>query len=129
MRETAREINRASGVINQLWGARYFRSELNSENYYNIAYKYVYRNPVRAGLTTRTEEYLYSSLPGKLGKSIQTIEVIDDQLVDNPQGTLRWLNLSPKETYDDAIRRALRRTLFKIPMIDGRPHPLESEIY
>lgn len=58
-------------------------------------YKYIYRNPVEAGLCQNCEEYPYSSLRGLLGRSQPYSLVIDPlSLIQNPVKTLTWLNES-----------------------------------
>jgi REP element-mobilizing transposase RayT len=56
MRETSREIIRRAGRINQAWGGPYSGSMLTQNSYFLNAYKYVYRNPVKAGLCRQCEE-------------------------------------------------------------------------
>jgi putative transposase len=70
--------------------------------YYKHAYKYVYRNPLDAGLCYRVEDYEYSTLRGLLGRSALAVPVIDNMgLVFGPGKVLDWLNhesaeLSPR---------------------------------
>ena len=59
------------------------------------AYKYIYRNPVEAGLTHKPELYPYSSLYLLLNKETPSIAhpFIDPlQLIQNLPQRLRWLN-------------------------------------
>lgn len=65
---------------------------LNYSQYLNT-YKYIYRNPVEAGLTERAEDYQYSSLRSLLGKSELNCEIHDQLgLIQNPIHILKWLN-------------------------------------
>lgn len=60
---------------------------------YLNTYKYIYRNPVEAGLSTVAEAYPYSSLYGLLGRGKLALEVIDQLgLIQNPYHVLSWLN-------------------------------------
>ncbi len=60
---------------------------------YINAYKYIYRNPVEAGLSQRVEDYAYSSLRGLLGLGITYCEIIDYLgLIQNPIQHLNWMN-------------------------------------
>lgn len=70
MRETSREITRRSHRINQTYGSRFHRSL--------IAYKYVFRNPVEAGLCNRVEDYEFSSLKGVLGERWLDVPISED---------------------------------------------------
>ncbi len=64
----------------------------NIAQYLNC-YKYVYRNPVEARLSTKVEEYRFSSLHGLLGKSELITPVIDPlSITQNPIKILNWLN-------------------------------------
>lgn len=65
---------------------------LNYSQYLNT-YKYIYRNPLVAGLCKTVEIYPYSSLQILLGKATPYC-FIEDQLgfIQNPIHTLSWLN-------------------------------------
>ena len=56
----ARRINRARGWTGHLWQGRFFSSALD-EKYLLAAIRYVERNPVRAGIVRRAEDYKWSS--------------------------------------------------------------------
>ena len=58
MRETSRHIGYRSGRINKIWGARFYRCELKTYHSYVNTYKYVYQNPLKAGLSKSVELYL-----------------------------------------------------------------------
>lgn len=71
------------------------RSEpvLNYSQYLNT-YRYIYLNPVEAGLSVRAEEYPFSSLSALLGKAPALHCPVVDYLglIQHPQRILRWLN-------------------------------------
>jgi len=65
---------------------------LNYPQFLN-AYKYIYRNPVEAGIVDKVEDYPYSTLKALIGKSISYCSVTDHMgLVQNPFHHLNWLN-------------------------------------
>jgi len=65
---------------------------MNYSQYLNT-YKYIYRNPVEAGLIEKAEDYPYSSLYYLLGKGSLHCEVCDHlNLIQNPLHILKWLN-------------------------------------
>lgn len=67
---------------------------------YLNTYKYIYRNPVEAGLSILAEAYPYSSLHGLLGKGKLTLEVNDQLgLIQNPYHVLSWLNSESRYKY------------------------------
>lgn len=61
-RSANRLINDRAGRINHVFGGPYKGSLITSENYFYHALRYVYQNPVRAGLVDRAESYSFSSL-------------------------------------------------------------------
>lgn len=132
MRETSRAITRSSNRINQTYGSRFFRCLLTSHNYYLNVYKYVYRNPVKAGIVAKVEDYKYSTLRGLLGWEHLYIPVyFDSTLLNSVEDTLRWLNQPPLDEDDLAIKYALSRNIFALAKdpLNKRPHRLESELY
>ena len=62
----AQRINRARGWKGHLWQGRFFSSPLD-EAYLWAAVRYVERNPVRAGIVRRAENYRWSSAPAHCG--------------------------------------------------------------
>ncbi len=128
MRETSRELTFRSGRINQTYGSRFHRSLLNNPLYYLHAYKYLYRNPVKAGLCKTVEEYPYSSLPGLLGERWLDIPVCEDEnwgVLRSREITLSWLNSSPSSEEWDEVRCALKKPIFKLSPVNKRPSSLE----
>jgi REP element-mobilizing transposase RayT len=115
MSKTSRRIARKSDRINHIFGARYKWSILNNSKSLAYVYKYVYRNPVRAGLAQTVEGYPYSSIC-----HLRLSETISLPLVENldwsflpftQEARLSWLNApSPKE--EELIRLALKRSTF-----------------
>jgi len=64
----------------------------NVTQYLN-SYKYIYNNPVRAGLSKDVQSYPFSSLPGLLGLRPSYCLVSDKmRLIQNPHHVLKWLN-------------------------------------
>jgi REP-associated tyrosine transposase len=72
----AQRINRARGWTGHLWQGRYFASALD-ENYVWTAIRYVERNPVRAGLARRAEEYRWSSAAAHCGPRADPVLTTD----------------------------------------------------
>ncbi|MEK2644234.1 transposase [Bdellovibrio sp. BCCA] len=129
MRETSRDITQLSSRINQTYGSRFHRSLLGSPQYYLHAYKYVYRNPVEAGLCQKVEEYPYSTIQALLGNSRVEIPVLDDWNWGNllaREETLKWLNEKPPKESWEEVRVALKKPVFKLRKKDSRLSPLED---
>lgn len=129
MRETSRELTFYSCRINQTYGSRFHRSLLNSPLYYLHAYKYLYRNPVTAGICSKVEDYPYSTLQALLGNEKVEVPVLDDwnwgTLFERDE-TLQWLNTAPPKENLEQIRKALRKSIFKLSKRESRRSSLEN---
>jgi putative transposase len=68
---------------------------IDNFEHFKLAYKYIYRNPVEAGLSPRVEIYPFSSLPLILNfnKTPQKNPFVDPmEIIFDPYRRLRWLN-------------------------------------
>lgn len=54
-------FNREKGRTGRLWESRYYSTIIEEERYLWAVSKYIETNPIRAGITKRPEDYLYSS--------------------------------------------------------------------
>jgi REP element-mobilizing transposase RayT len=128
LRETSRELTKASHRVNGTWGNRFFRSALTEYRHYLCAYKYVYRNPVTANACTFAEEYPYSTLHGLLGFKKLVVPLEYDRVLfdHNVENSLLWLNMKPEQSDWESVRKALRRKTFTFPREKGRTHPLQK---
>jgi putative transposase len=68
----AQRINRSRGWKGHLWQGRFFSSPLD-EAYLWAAVRYVERNPVRAGMVSRAEDYRWSSAAAHCGKQLDSL--------------------------------------------------------
>ncbi len=131
MRETSKEIGRNAGRVNQVYGGRAYKTVITTERHFRIAYKYVYRNPVKANLCQKVEEYDYSTLAFLVGRTRRAIPLEQDTQLfcpDFSENTLNWLNTSPAMKNETEVKLALRRRIFKLPKDDSKvPSSLESE--
>lgn len=129
MRETSREMGRSTNRINHAYGSRARPSHLNSFLYFTHAYKYVYRNPVKAKICENVEDYPYSTLHGLVGRSRLDIPLAKDTLLFDQEleSALIWLNTPTSAENDDAIGKALKKTKFQLRKNpDASPHYLET---
>jgi putative transposase len=112
-REVARKANRISGRINHFFGGRYKWSIVGTESYYWNALKYVFRNPVRAGICTEVSDYEFSSL----NRPSDFTWLLSDFFL-NPsvhiEIDLDWLNEPFLSEIEEAIQKGLRRRKFSI---------------
>ncbi len=112
-REVSRRIGERTNRINQIFGGPYFWSVIKNPVHFQNVYKYVYRNPVHAGICKNVEDYRYSSLRGLLGVEHSVLPVFDNLgLIQNPQQQLKWLNTEYSEENHLLIRAALRHREF-----------------
>ncbi len=131
MRDTARAISAVRRRVNQTYGSRNHKTVIESNHYFLNAYKYVYRNPVRAGLCKRAEDYRYSTLSGLMGRTSLVIPVAEDTVLF-PDGfdesALTWINDTPDADQENEVRRALTRSTFSLSMQEGRKSSLEHAL-
>jgi len=128
-----RVIHQASGRTGRLFGGPYFRSLIQSTRYYSHVLKYVYRNPVKAGLCESVEDYPYSSIQGLVGNAPlpfplhQTrvgmeIGLPGAEMVD----LLPWLNRPfPGET-ESLVGKLLRRRVINTVLDRSSKRPLQA---
>ena len=125
---TAKELCKESGRINHIYGSRFHRTVITSPLYYMHAYKYVYRNPVTAGLCQNVEDYPYSSINGLLGKTWLEVPVQEDDnwgSLNSRESTLEWLNSAPPKEHLELVRIGLKKSEFVLGKINRQPSSLE----
>jgi REP element-mobilizing transposase RayT len=130
MKETSRWLNLGAGRINQTYGARHTRSVIANDWHFRHAYKYVYRNPVQAGICKRVEDYSFSTLNGLFGQRHLFIPLQEDTLLTgDPEATLAWLNEKPALDNWETVGLALHRPKFSLPKDRNtkREHSLERD--
>ncbi len=113
MTETSRRIARAAGRINKIYGQRYHWTEIKNAIQYAHAFRYNFQNSTRAKIVQFVEDYNWSSLRHK--ELFVPNAGFSEHIPDTPEEMLAWLNTIPDTTFDDQIKRALRRFVFKFP--------------
>jgi len=69
--------------------------------HYTQAYKYIYRNPVNAGMVKNVEDYPLSTLQQLLGQSKTSLTFFDQMnFIYDSHRVLSWLNSSSDEGYE-----------------------------
>ena len=108
----ARRVNRTKDRVGHLWQNRYFSSPLDSDYFLN-AVRYVERNPVKARLVERAEDYEWSSAAAHCGRR-------DDPLVGaRPRSVIfggiinwsTWLSAGFSEEREATLRRHTHQNL------------------
>ncbi len=88
-----KSIARHADRINRIFGAPYRWSLISSEAYYFNVVRYIYQNPVRAGLCENCEDYTFSNFEtGPFGKEWRD-----------------WINLSISPNENELMRKKLRK--------------------
>jgi len=119
MTESSRAIARTSSRINRIYGARYHWTILRNSEHYAHAFKYVYRNPIKARMTLKVEDYKWSTVNQwhtKMNTIISANENgFDEYISMSKSSLLNWLNNDGGMQYNELVGKALRRHEFKIP--------------
>lgn len=113
-RAANRIINNKAGRINHLFGGPYKGSLITSEVYYYHALKYLYRNPVRAGMVSLVEDYNFSTLRKTKVPLFAPNSGIDVLVPKDEKDFLLYLNKDYSETAYQTIKFAVSKTEFKL---------------
>lgn len=89
----SKSISRQADRINRIFGASYRWNLIQKESYYMNVLRYIYQNPLRAGLVSRCEEYQFSNLKEK----------------DFNKRWLDWFNYQISEKEYEDTKRNLRK--------------------
>ena len=119
-REVARNANKECKRINHFFGGRYKWSLIEEETYYWNSIKYLYRNPVKAGICKRVQDYTFSSLTQNLQPKLWQMTDYFNDPQKEIQLNMDWLNKPFSAEQDIAIQKALRRRVFKTPCNKNR---------
>lgn len=109
MKDSTLRIQKKSGRINRIFGGRYKGSIIETHRYLLNVYKYVYRNPIAAGVCDKAEDYEFSSLHYLIYKKKLPFELYELLLTPG----LNWINQSFKEEESQSIKWGLSRTVFQ----------------
>ncbi len=107
-KRVSKEVRKKSDRINLIFGGRYKWCIINSERYFFNCYRYVYQNPLRAGLVSQGEAYPYSTLRYKIEGRDFGLELHPDFQNVSPQ-ELSWINAPISEEEASAVRKGLRK--------------------
>ncbi|MBL7713855.1 MAG: transposase [Bdellovibrionales bacterium] len=114
-----REINQRTGRTGRIFGSRYHWSIIEKPFYFLNALKYVYRNPVRAKLCDRAEEYEFSTLGSLVGRGHLWIPITPPVGSNTvfPGGLLEgeildWFNAPFRKEDEERLRSGFKRRIF-----------------
>lgn len=109
----AQRINRAKRWKGHLWQGRFFSSALD-EAYLWAAIRYVERNPVRARIVRRAENYRWSSAPAHCGLKEDTVLTLDREWLRQVKSVgdwSSWLAQGDRPEQLEVLRRHVERGL------------------
>ena len=109
----AQRINRAKRWKGHIWQGRYFSSALD-DAYLWAAIRYVERNPVRARIVRRAENYPWSSAPAHCGLKPDTVLTQDAHWIEKAkpmEDWSEWLAQGDKPEELEVLRRNVERGL------------------
>lgn len=134
MKDITLEIQKRTGRINKIFGGRYKGCIIDHYRYLINVYKYIYRNPVDAGLTSNAEQYPYSSLffkyqpsmrlPFRLEPILPPHAFVDYEDLDE----LKWINNAFDEDEKDSIECGLLKTTFEYKKDRATNKPIEPVV-
>ena len=119
----ARHFNLSQRTCGHVWQARYFSSALDDGHLWN-AIAYVERNPVRARLVERAEEFRWSSAAGRLRSSSATVTARPGLL-----NTSAWAQRFSAEQWREVLVTSLEEEAFgrRLHEASRRGRPLGDE--
>lgn len=115
-------INARTQRTGHLTGGPYFGSMITDPTYFLHAYRYVIRNPVRAGLSAHAGDYSFSTYNRWLGFGHLPFPIfapawdLDRWLPQDVESMDAWLNQPTAAEEVERIRRGLRKRTFKLPV-------------
>jgi putative transposase len=106
----AMKIKKQTNQVNNIFGSRYKWSLIRSRSYYMNCYRYIYQNPIRANLVSKSEEYPFSTLYF-ITKNLHFVIPIHDQFGFKDKYTLDWLNQKIADDEVVKIKKDMKRYL------------------
>lgn len=108
----AQYMNRKKSWSGHLWQGRFFSSALD-ERYLRAAVRYVERNPLRAGIVEKAEDYKWSSAAAHCGKREDEILSADIHLLQETPAWAwsKWLQEPDGDEEMDILRRNVQKGL------------------
>ena len=117
------ELSRRLSMRNEMqalrFATRYKWSVVADPLYFQKVYRYVYQNPLRAGLVNEVEAYPWSTLSGRLGNTLHQIPVYEFEpfkefLPKCFEEEVPWLNEIISDNQLAAIQKGLKKSIFKM---------------
>ena len=110
-------FNRSVGRTGHLWGDRYKSCIIDTDEYYLACVRYIYRNPIRAGMVEAASHFPDSTFPfWAFGKKMD-VQLAGDHLVllwgkKLPEYVRILVQEEGKGFSDDQVKKGLRKMFF-----------------
>lgn len=111
MKRVTLRMQNQSGRINKIFGGRYKGCLIENNHYLFNVFKYIYRNPVAAGLTVTAESYPYSTLFFHVTKRKLRLEIDDVFVLGHEE--MKWINSAYLKDEAESIKTGLYKTVFE----------------
>ncbi|MEK6624710.1 MAG: hypothetical protein AABY86_07070 [Bdellovibrionota bacterium] len=105
-----RAVQAETGRINHIFGGRYKWNLIEDQKYFYQAYKYLYLNPVRAGLCKSVIDYPFSSL--SVCRSLKITDPIISQ--HGREKIISWIDNSFSTEQMQCLKRSFVKKRFQI---------------
>ena len=109
-------VNRNMGFHGHLWHSRFYSTALDDLHLWNC-FKYVEQNPVRAGILTKAQEYVWSSAASHCRLRDDPVLTFDPRINEMFDGWSKTLKVQPEK---EIIERIRNRTMTGVPCGDER---------
>jgi putative transposase len=109
--------HRRSAGFGHLYQGRFKSFPVQENEHFLIVCRYVERNPVRAGLVTRAEEWRWSSLWRRARGTGANTEWLAPWPLERPRDWIDWVNEPQSQVELDALRCSVQR---------GRPYGADT---
>lgn len=118
MKDTTKLMQKELGRINRIYGSRYKGCLVDNQHYLLSAYKYIYLNPIRAGLVNRAQDYKFTTLNTSLNLPFNLEEIVPLTLQSpNRELECRWINETFLPDENSSIKQGLSKSKFSYPKI------------
>lgn len=116
MKNVTREMQKRTGRINKIFGGRYKGCLIADQKYLLNVYKYIYRNPVAAGISERAENYRFSTFFSHEKENCTPISLDKIMLINiavSRQVEVEWVNSSFENKEIESMKWGLGRSKFQ----------------
>jgi REP element-mobilizing transposase RayT len=112
MKDVTKQLQKRTGRINKIFGGRYKGCLIENPKYLLNVYKYIYRNPVAAGVVEKAEDYPFSTINSE-GLPISLDKVMPMNIAVNEVTERIWLNSTFEQDEIESLRYGLSKTKFR----------------